>query len=124
MASVGPANSENEARATWVSAYPFEPYGGGQGASLTASTATSRVAMVGTTATVNSALIINTGTVWVNVQVGNSTVTATTSSMAIPPGAYALISLTTQGSPVPTHLAAITTTGTAVVQVTLGYGGN
>jgi len=124
MSSVGPANSELEARQSWTSRYPFEPYGSGLGASLACTTSSGRVALVGTTAEVNCALICNTGTVWAFVLLGNSSVVATTSCMAIPPGACALISLTTQGQAIPTHLSGITASGTATLQITLGYGGN
>ena len=124
MSTVGPANTEQEARTSWTSRYPFEPYGSGLGASLACTTSSSRVALVGTTVQVNCALICNTGTVWAFILLGNSAVTATTSCMAIPPGACALVSLTTQGQAVPTHMAGITTSGTATVQITLGYGGN
>lgn len=50
MATVGPANTEQEARTSWTSRYPFEPYAAGQGASLACTTSSSRVALVGTTA--------------------------------------------------------------------------
>jgi hypothetical protein len=124
MATVGPANTEQEARQSWTSRYPFEPYGSGLGASLACTTSSSSVALVGTTAQVNCALICNTGAVWAFVLLGNSGVVATTSCMGIPPGACALISLTTQGQGVPTYMAGITATGAATVQITLGYGGN
>ena len=125
MPSIGPASSELEARQSWTSRYPFEPYGAGLGASLACTTSSGRVALVGSSlGTVTCAMICNTGSVWVFVLLGNSTVTATTSCMAIPPGACALVSLTTQGTPLPTHIAGITASGTATIQVTLGYGGN
>ena len=124
MSTVGPANTEQEARTSWTSRYPFEPYGSGLGSSLACTTSSSRVALVGTTVQVNCALICNTGAVWVFVLLGGNTVTATTSCMAIPPGACALVSLSTQGVAVPTYMAGITATGSATVQITLGYGGN
>jgi Pectate lyase superfamily protein len=65
-----------------------------------------------------------TGVVWAFVLLGNSSVVATTSCMAIPPGACALVSLTTQGQGVPGYMAGITASGSATVQITLGYGGN
>jgi hypothetical protein len=124
MATVGPANTEQEARTSWTSRYPFEPYGAGLGASLTCTSAGSSVALVGTTAQVNCAQICNTGTVWAFVLLGGPSAVATTSCMAIPPGACSLVSLTTQGQGVPTYMAGITASGTATVQITLGYGGN
>jgi hypothetical protein len=124
MSSVGPANSELEARQSWTSRYPFEPYGSGLGASLACTTSSGRVALSGTTVQVNCALICNTGSVWVFVLFGDVTVAATTSCMAVPPGACSLVSLTTQGQAIPTHIAGITASGSATIQVTLGYGGN
>lgn len=124
MAALGPASSELEARSSWTSRYPFEPYGGGLGASLSCTTGSSRVALVGTDTTANCALICNTGANWVFVRLGNSSITATTSCMAIPPGACALVSLSTQGQAGPTHIAGITVSGSSLIQITLGYGGN
>lgn len=124
MSTVGPANTEQEARTSWTSRYPFEPFGSGQGASITCSSSSTRTALVGTTSQVNCALICNTGAVWAFVLLGDSSVNATTANMAIPPGACSLISLSTQGQAVPTHIAGVTASGTATLQVTLGYGGN
>lgn len=127
MASVGPATTEGEARQSWVSAYPFEPYNGGDGVTFEAGTSTSSVALVGVLQAappINSVLICNQGNVWVSVKLGGVGVVATLGNMAIPPGACALVSFTTQNSPIPLQIAAITRTGTAWLQVTCGYGGN
>lgn len=104
--------------------YPFNAYNGGQGSSLSASTTSSNVALVGASVNAPYALVCNQSAVWVSIQFGNSTVQATTSSMSLPPGACALITISIVGQPMPTHMAAITTTGTAVLQVTMGYSGS
>jgi hypothetical protein len=126
MASVGPATTEGEARQSWTSRYPFEPFNGGQGCSLTASSVSSAVALVGTASAIpiNAILICNTGSVWAYVQLGTSSIVATTSSMAVPPGACALVSLTTQNAVGPTFLAAVTASSTTFIQATCGFGGN
>ena len=103
--------------------YPLNPFNGGQGASITATTVNGRVALVGVSANAPYALICNQSTVWVSVQFGDSTVVATTASMAVPPGACALVTITSPTGAMPTHMAAITGTGTAFVQITMGYSG-
>lgn len=103
--------------------YPLTPFNGGQGASITATNVSGNVALVGISASAPYALICNQSTIWVSVQFGDSTVVATTSSMAIPPGACALVTLTIPNQPLPTHMAAIVAAGSAFVQITMGYNG-
>lgn len=103
--------------------YPFNAYNGGQGASLTASTSTSNVALVGASESAPYAAVVNQGTDWAFIQFGSSTVTATTSSMAIPPSSRVFLTISILGQVFPTHMAAITSTGTATLQVTMGYSG-
>jgi hypothetical protein len=103
--------------------YPLTPYNGGQGASITATTSSSRVALIGASANAPYALVCNQSAIWVSVQFGDSTVIATTASMSVPPGACALVTITPTSGAIPTHMAAITSSSTAFVQVTVGYSG-
>lgn len=103
--------------------YPFNAYGGGQGASITATVASGRVALVGGSDNAPFAYICNQGSVWASVQFGDSTVTATTSSMSVPPNACSLVTVSIVGQPFPTHMAAITASGSTFLQITMGYNG-
>lgn len=104
--------------------YPFNAYNGGDGVTMTATTASSSVALVGASTSAPFAFVCNQGTGWIFIKFGDSTVTASTASMAVPPGACSLVTITIVGSNAfPTHMAAVTATGSANVQVTMGYGG-
>jgi hypothetical protein len=100
---------------------PITPYNGGQGASLAVTTASSRVALIGSSANVAYANICNVTSVWAFVQFGDATVVATTASMAVPPNSCVLVSLTSINSVFPTNMAAITASGTTTLQVTMAY---
>ena len=106
-----------------VPSFPFNPVGGGTGLALSASNVSSRGALVGASSNAPYAQVCNQGTVWVFVQFGDSTVVATTASMAVPPGACALVTITPASGAFPTHMAAITGAGTAELQVSMGYSG-
>ena len=100
---------------------PITPYNGGQGATIAVTTASSRVALVGASANVAYANICNITSTWAFVQFGDATVTATTASMAVPPNACLLVALTSVNAAFPTNMAAITSSGTTTLQVTMGY---
>lgn len=115
------ANSPGQARSYWLTPYAFEPSGGGLGVSLACGAATgtsSRTALVGEG---NSFVISNTGSVWAHVAFGDSAIVATTAYMAIPPGTSVTISLIARGTEW-THVAGITASGTATIQITRGFG--
>ena len=115
------ASTPGQARAYWITPYAFEPSGGGLGVSLactTSSGTTSRTALVGEG---NSFAISNMGDVWVHVAFGDSSIIATTAYMAILPRTTVTISLNARATEW-THVAGITTTGTATVQITRGFG--
>lgn len=104
--------------------YPFNAFNGGEGVSMTATTSTGNVALVGASASAPFAFVCNQSSNWAFIQFGDSTITATTSSMAVPPGACSLVTIAIVGNNAfPTHMAAITSTGSAQLQVTMGYGG-
>lgn len=103
--------------------YPFNAYNGGQGVSITASTASSSVALAGASDSAPYAFVCNQSGTWASIQFGDSSVTATISSMSVPPNACSLVTVGILGKPFPTHMAAITASGTAFLQVTMGYGG-
>lgn len=113
------------ARTAWQSRYPFEPYNGGQGATLAVTTASGRVALLGASPN-NVICVTNTGSEFVFVRYGDSTVTADTGCYAIGPGIQVLLSLPPPANAgqvaLPTHIAAVTSTGTTAIQVSMGYG--
>jgi hypothetical protein len=120
-------SNQREAQSAWISRYPFQPVGGGLGASLACTGSSSRVALVGTTpatgdASPNVAVITNKGTVFVHVLLGDGTVVATVSCMAVPPGGALTVSMFVEGTPVPTYIAGITDGAAATIQVSLGFG--
>ena len=120
-----PANQQTDARSAWTSVYPFEPYNGGQGVSLAAGTVSSSVTllgMFGQPQNVNVAVVFNTGSVFAFVRFGGSTVTADTGSMAVPPGGAITVSLYGVNQQTPSHMAAITASGSATLQITTGFG--
>lgn len=118
------ADTQDQAKSRWVSAYPFESMTGGQGVPLMTATTTSgstREALVGEG---NAICLYNdggdTGTVTVYVAWGSNGITATTAYFPVPPGAQSIQSLPKDGSA--THVACITRTGTAYLSVHIGYG--
>lgn len=117
---------QQPARQNWISRYPFEPYLGGLGASLSCSTSTSNVELQGdfgvTGQIVNVAVITNTGSVFAFVRLGDVNVVATTACMAVPPGGAVTCSLYGVGQPVPMYIAGITASGAATLQIVTGYG--
>lgn len=113
------ANSPGQARAYWITPFPFQPSGGGLGVSLACTTTSSRVALVGVG---NTLVISNTGTEWGHVLFGDSSATATTACMAIPPGTVVTISLNDPKETEWTHVAGITAAGTTTIQISRGFG--
>jgi len=116
------ANSPGQARAYWITPFPFQPAGGGLGVSLactTSSGTSSRTALVGAG---NTFVICNTGSVWGHVAFGNSSVVATTAWMAIPPGTTVTISLNDPKETEWTHVAGITAAGSTTIQISRGFG--
>lgn len=115
------ASTPGQARAYWITNYAFEPSGGGLGVSLSCTTSSSRVALVGKG---NSFVINNSGTEWANILFGGSDVEATLACFAIPPGTQ--ITLSGPADTVRdgdwTHVAGITATGTTTIQITRGFG--
>jgi len=96
----------------------FSPYGADT-VNITATTSSNRVALNLPTAPVNPDVrIYNAGTVPVFIVFGDSTVTATTARMPIPPGAVEVFTMGAQA----THMAGITASGSAVVYATTGRG--
>lgn len=94
--------------------YAFE-YAGG--ASLAVTTTTGRVALAGGG---KQMLVTNPGSVQVYVEPGSSTVSATVASQCILPGTQVLMSIANIDTV--THVAAITATGAATIQISTGYG--
>ncbi len=64
--------------------------------------------------------ITNTGTDIIFVALGDSSVTATTSCMAVPPGTYFIQMPTAGSSAAPTYIAGITGGSSFTLQATLG----
>ena len=115
------ANSPGQARAYWITPYPFEPSGGGLGVSLactTTSGTSNRAALVGEG---NSFVVSNTGSAWGHIAFGDSSIAATTAYMPVPPDTTVVISLNAR-SPEWTHVAGITAAGTTTIQITRGFG--
>jgi hypothetical protein len=83
--------------------------------SLAVTTTTGRVALVGDASTVR---LYNAGTATAFVKFGDSSITAATTNMPIPAGA--IEAFRPPGSS--THLAAITSSGTATLYATSGEG--
>jgi hypothetical protein len=80
----------------------------GSGVSFTATTTSSRYAFNTGSSGTNNMVIQNKGSVTMYFAIGNSSVTATTSSTPVAPGGYTIFSRTTQ-----THIAVITASSTA-----------
>lgn len=115
------ARDQDEARNAWTSVYPFEPYQGGLGVSLNCTTSTSR-AKLAMDNDVNTAVIVNTGSVYAFVRLGSQDVVATTDCMAIPPNGGVTVTLYNVDTPIPMYVSGITATGSTLIQVTTGYG--
>lgn len=111
----GFAATEREARQAFVSYYPFELANGGLGISLSATTSSSRAALVGDGRQV---LVTNTGNVEAYVFFGDVTAVATTACVTILPGIPYTLTIPVDA----THAACITASGTTTVQITRGYG--
>jgi hypothetical protein len=118
----GTPGPQTAARSAWSSRYPFEPCQGGLGCSLSCSTGSASVALVGASGTVNVAVITNTGQNFAFVRLGDNTVVATTACMAVPPGGAVTCSILNDGNVLPTNIAGVTASGTTTIQVSLGYG--
>ncbi|HEY1035021.1 MAG TPA: hypothetical protein VGE09_08570 [Pseudoxanthomonas sp.] len=116
------ANSPGQARAYWITPFPFQPSGGGLGVSLDCDTDTgtsSRTALVGVG---NTFVISNTGDVWSHVAFGDGSIVATTAYMPIPPGTSVTISLNDDKESPWTHVAGITAGGSTTIQISRGFG--
>jgi hypothetical protein len=85
-------------------------------ASLSVTSTTARVALVGSGTQV---LLKNVGGTECFVKVGSVAVVATTSCMSVPAGEIATYSI----SPTATHIAAITASGTTTLRIARGNGG-
>lgn len=115
------ADTQDQAKTRWVSAYPFESTTGGQGVPLMTATTTSgstREALVGGEG--NVLCLTNEGDVTVYVAWGSNGIVATTAHFPVLPGTQGIASLPKDGSA--THVACITRTGTAYLSVHKGYG--
>ena len=113
------ANSPGQARAYWITPFPFQPSGGGLGVSLSCTTTSSRTALVGVG---NTFVISNTGDVWGHVAFGDSSIVATTAYMPIPPGTTVTVSLNDDKESPWTYVACITPGGTTTIQISRGFG--
>ena len=113
------ASNRRNAYNAFVSPFPFEPTGG---VALTAST-TSGSTAVTLSGTGNQAIITNQGSVYAFVAFGASTITATSSRLAVPPESQVLITIPEVSDGVrATHVAAITSSSTALLQIETGFG--
>jgi hypothetical protein len=111
------ANTQREARAAWISAYPFESANGCLGVAISATTSSSRAALVGSG---NVLVLTNVGDVTVYVALGDSSITATTSYYPILPGTKETMTLPDDGSL--TYVAGITASGSATLLAHRGFG--
>jgi hypothetical protein len=111
----GYAGTPREARSAFISPYPFEMVNGGEGVSLSLTTASGRAAMVGDGRQV---LVSNLGYVVAHLAFGNSSVVATAAFTAIFPGIPYTLTVPQDA----THVAGITADGATTVQITRGYG--
>lgn len=114
------ASTQQQARATWVTPYAFEPSGGGLGINMAATTTSgtsSRTALVGSG---NVICVSNEGLVGAFLALGDSSVTATTSCLYLQPGTTQTFALSEIATP--THAAVITRSSSTNIQITRGYG--
>ena len=121
MAVDGPANTQQEARQNWTSAFPLEIANGGNGVGINANALTSTsAALVGT----GSALELNNedGESSAYFAWGPSTVQATTSSYRVGAGISKLITIHKDELPTVTHVAVLMADDTARVMVYRGSG--
>lgn len=120
------AQSQIAARANWVTGYPFEPYGGGDGASLVLSGTAARVAIPGTEAgvveAVNTAYVFNAGTVPLWFKVGDATVVAAVGGVPLPPWGLFTLSLFGINQPTPRYISGITQGSAGLLTVVAGWG--
>lgn len=101
---------------------PFKPRAGST-VSLAASTTSARVAL--TNPPSNSEFQVrvhNAGSALAFIHRGNSTVTAATTDVPIPSGAVEVLTFENLDGTPQTHVAAITTSGTATLYFTIGFG--
>jgi len=89
----------------------------GSTVSVSATTTTARATLGTSPVTRRDVLMHNAGTTLVFFKFGDSTVTATTSDTPLPAGAYAIFHANDH-----THVACITSTGSATVYATVGFG--
>lgn len=114
------ASTQQQARATWITPYAFEPSNGGLGINMDATSASgssSRKALVG------SGFIIcvsNEGEVGAFLALGDSSVTATTNHLYLQPGNTQVFALSESTGA--THAAVITRSGATNIQITRGFG--
>lgn len=101
---------------------PFHPVPGST-VSISATNVTGSVALAGAPNTGKFQLrIYNAGAATIFFNRGNSSVTATTSNMPLPSGAVEVITIANPANDPVTHVAAITSSGTATVYFTVGWG--
>jgi hypothetical protein len=107
-------------RSAYATPYPFEPTGG---VTIAATATTGTTALSGHG---DQVVVTNTGTVWVHVAFGDSTITATAARCTIPPETQVVLTLPFVAGSNETqrasHVAVITASGTATVQVERGLG--
>ena len=110
---------------TPVNVQAFEPFLGGGGARLSATTSSASVQIPGLEGgrqdDKSRVVISNSGSTPVYVRMGNSAVAATTASYEIMPGTKELLKPPNIGNQ-PVYLAAIMATGTGAVNVCAGVG--
>lgn len=90
--------------------------------SISASTTSANVALSKTPSDRFQVRVYNAGSATVFINRGSSTVTATTSNMPVPAGAIEVITFNNLPTNPITHVAAITSSGTATVYFTTGDG--
>ena len=99
----------------------FTPLNSGSGVSLACTVASGRVALPSAISSADAMRLTNMGAFFICVRLGDSSVTATTQDLPIPPGEQRDISIPfARGSGAPTYVAGITASDTATLQITLG----
>lgn len=114
------AATQRDARSAWLSDYPFDSQNNGLGVVLSCTTSSgtsSRTALVGTGGVL---MLTNVSDVVAYVAFGDSSITATTAYYPVLPGTKEVITLSTESTI--THVAGITSSGTATVLAHRGYG--